>query len=235
MEAVTCGWLSLVVVISLAAQWASARGGSRRRFAGDCLASRQRGPRGLVQRRVRLRQLGGAFGEDRSLAARRPPGGRELCRRAAAWAWAGAVALLSIGWRSFFQIQDQRQNSAYHKHNRDQQHRRLPGSQLLNGWPSSVQHNLSAQVRLWVSREGLLGIKLARGRVASSLLLRGSSSRRRGDAAAGPKTEARPDGKGGYPGVFGANDVVVRQVVPLGRSTPTPPSHYAEKVPQSVR
>jgi hypothetical protein len=65
-----------------------------------------------------------------------------------------AVALLSIGWRSFFQIQDQRQNSAYHKHDRDQQHRRLPGSQLLNvSGPAPLQHNLSAQVRLCVSRE----------------------------------------------------------------------------------
>ena len=53
-------------------------------------------------------------------------------RHAAAWAWARAVALLSIGWRSFFQIQDQRQNSAYHKHDRDQQHCRLPGCQLLS-------------------------------------------------------------------------------------------------------
>jgi hypothetical protein len=64
-------------------------------------------------------------------------------------------ALLSIGWRSFFQIQDQRRNSAYHKHDRDQQHRRLPGSQLLNvSGQRPLQHNLAAQVRLWVSREG---------------------------------------------------------------------------------
>jgi 8-oxo-dGTP pyrophosphatase MutT (NUDIX family) len=48
-----------------------------------------------------------------------------------------AAALLSIGWRSFFQIQDQRQNSAYHKHDRDQQHRRLPGSQASERlWPA---------------------------------------------------------------------------------------------------
>ena len=64
------------------------------------------------------------------------------------------LPLLSIGWRSFFQIQDQRQNSAYQKHDRDQQHCRLPGSQLLNVSRRRLPHNLSAQVRLWVSREG---------------------------------------------------------------------------------
>jgi hypothetical protein len=67
----------------------------------------------------------------------------------------GGPDLPSIGWRSFFQIQDQRQNSAYQKHDRDQQHCRLPGSQLLNvSGRRPLPHNLSAQVRLWVSREG---------------------------------------------------------------------------------
>ena len=45
-------------------------------------------------------------------------------------------ALLSIGWGSFFQIQDQRQNSAYHKHDRDQQHRRLPVASFERLWPA---------------------------------------------------------------------------------------------------
>jgi hypothetical protein len=80
--------------------------------------------------------------------------GRVETRKGGRGAPALAVALLSIGWRSFFQIQDQRQNSAYHKHDRDQQHRRrLPGSQLLNvSGQRPPQHNLSAQVRLRVSR-----------------------------------------------------------------------------------
>src|ERR1700719_3310062 len=81
-----------------------------------------------------------------------------------------AAALLSIGWRSFFQIQDQRQNSAYHKHDRDQQHRGLPGSQLLNvSGQRPPQHNLSAQVRLWSVERGFVEIKLARGPRGSTL------------------------------------------------------------------
>ena len=61
-------------------------------------------------------------------------------------------ALPSIGWRSFFQIQDQRENSPYDNHDRDQQHHCLPGSQLLNvSGQRPLQHNLSAQVRLWAA------------------------------------------------------------------------------------
>jgi hypothetical protein len=82
-----------------------------------------------------------------------------------------AVALLSIGWRSFFQIQDQRQNSADHKHDRDQQHRRLPGSQHLNvSGQRPLQHNLSAQVRLRAVERGFVEIKLAQGRASSEIV-----------------------------------------------------------------
>src|ERR1700733_10146794 len=87
------------------------------------------------------------------------------------WTRALAVALLSIGWRSFFQIQDQRQNSAYHKHDRDQQHRRLPGSQLLNVWPATP-YNTTCRRKggLWSVERGFVEIKLAQGRASSEIV-----------------------------------------------------------------